>query len=45
MQLPPPVQKTFWRKLAEYEEGRRVPYVTSMEREGMFRSKRFQELF
>jgi hypothetical protein len=35
MELPSPVQQRFEQELHEYEEGRRMPYVTSIERSGM----------
>jgi hypothetical protein len=35
MELPPRVQQRFEQELNEYEEGRRMPYVTSFERTGM----------
>jgi DNA-directed RNA polymerase specialized sigma24 family protein len=37
MELPPRLQEDFWQELEQYEEGRKVPYVTSVEREGMFK--------
>jgi hypothetical protein len=37
MELPPPGQRRFEEELHEYEEGRRMPYVTSFERFGMLR--------
>jgi hypothetical protein len=37
MGLPPRLSKQFERELDEYEEGRRMPYVTSIERNAMFR--------
>jgi len=36
MELPPPAQLIFRQELDEYQEGRRMPFVTSIEREGMF---------
>src|SRR5262249_29398418 len=35
MELPPRFQQHFEQELHEYEEGRRMPYVTSIERSGM----------
>jgi hypothetical protein len=37
MELPPPVERTFRQELDEYVEERRMPFVTSIEREGMAR--------
>ncbi len=37
MELPSPAQRAFRRELDEFEEGRRMPYVTSIERDGMLR--------
>jgi hypothetical protein len=37
MELPPRAQQQFDQELREYEEGRRMPYVTSWERNGMRR--------
>jgi hypothetical protein len=36
VELPPRLQEDFWQELERYEEERKVPYVTSVEREGMF---------
>jgi hypothetical protein len=35
MQLPRGLQRSFWREVHEYEEERRVPYVTTFEKFGM----------
>jgi hypothetical protein len=35
MELPPPFKQQFDQDLDEYEEGRRMPYVTTWERNGM----------
>jgi hypothetical protein len=35
MELPPRFKRQFDRELDDYEEGRRMPYVTSIERNGM----------
>jgi hypothetical protein len=35
MELPPRLQAAFRQEMDEYEEGRRMPYVTSIERDGM----------
>jgi hypothetical protein len=32
--LPKPLEIEFWRELKAYEEGRKVPYITSVERIG-----------
>jgi hypothetical protein len=32
--LPKPLETEFWRELQAYEEGRKVPYITSVERIG-----------
>jgi hypothetical protein len=37
MELPPRVRRRFDKELNEYEEGRRMPYVTSIERSGMYK--------
>jgi hypothetical protein len=37
MVLPPPVQEQFENEVGEYEEGRRMPFVTGFERSGMLR--------
>jgi hypothetical protein len=37
MELPRRLQQDFRQELDRYEEGRKVPYVTSVEREGMFK--------
>src|SRR5947209_17494651 len=36
MELPPALQEDFREEVDRYEEGRKVPYVTSIEREAMF---------
>ena len=35
MDLPEAHEQLFWQELSEYEEGRKMPYVTSVERIGM----------
>ncbi len=37
MELPPRFKRQFEQELNQYEEGRRVPYVTTFERNGMLR--------
>jgi hypothetical protein len=37
LELPPPVQRQFQREVDDYEEGRRMPFVTGFERRGMLR--------
>ncbi|MFP4032437.1 MAG: hypothetical protein ACLFRG_17715 [Desulfococcaceae bacterium] len=34
MRLPQPEEQAFWRELAEYEEEKRMPYITSVEKIG-----------
>jgi hypothetical protein len=40
MKLPPGLEDRFWRELREYEEQKRMPYVTSVERIGYERGVR-----
>lgn len=35
--LPPDLDKIFWEQMNEYEEAKRMPYITSVERIGMER--------
>jgi hypothetical protein len=37
MELPPPVQEEFEQEVHDYEEGRRMPFVTGFERRGMLK--------
>jgi len=37
MELPPALESAFRQELDAYEEGRRMPFVTSIERQGMLR--------
>jgi hypothetical protein len=37
--LPKPLEIEFWRELKTYEEGRKVPYITSVERIGYERGR------
>ena len=38
--LPKPLENEFWQELQAYEEGRKVPYITSVERIGYERGKK-----
>jgi len=35
MRLPASLDKEFWREIGEYEENKKMPYVTSVERIGI----------
>ncbi|MEH2178127.1 hypothetical protein [Nostoc sp.] len=40
MRLPEELENSFWQEVTQYEEEKKMPYITSIERRGIPRKKR-----